>query len=175
MAVEIFQGEDEDIYNNIPVGKFIINDLKPVPELSEILCRMALDINGILTVTAIEKCTQKSKHITIENAMRPMDEGELAEARKRIAELYASDEIYTGDTESDDEEQEKEITVEEHEEALALLKRSEALMDTMHDEDKEEAIELREQIMDALEADDEQTLREALDKLKELIFYIEGK
>ncbi|HOC68585.1 MAG TPA: Hsp70 family protein [Candidatus Hydrogenedentes bacterium] len=173
--VEIFQGEDEDIYNNIPVGKFIIEDLKPVPEPSEILCRMALDINGILTVTAIEKCTQKSKHITIENAMRPMDEGELVEARKRIAELYASDVVHAGDTESDDTEEEKEITAGEHGDAVALMKHSEALMDTMHDEDKEEAIELLEQIKDALEGDDEEALREALDELKELIFYIEGK
>ena len=32
-----------------------------------------------------------------------------------------------------------------------------------------------EQIKDALEGDDEEALREALDELKELIFYIEGK
>ena len=57
---EIFQGEDEDALKNIPVGHFQLDDLKPMPTPSEVLCRMTLDVDGILKVTATQKETGKS-------------------------------------------------------------------------------------------------------------------
>jgi molecular chaperone DnaK (HSP70) len=49
---------------------------------------MNLDIDGILEVTAIEKETGKTKQITIENALQPKSDEEIAEARKRLEALY---------------------------------------------------------------------------------------
>jgi molecular chaperone DnaK (HSP70) len=51
---------------------------------------MSLDIDGILKVTAIEKETGKSKQITIENALQPKSDEEIAEARNRLEALYAT-------------------------------------------------------------------------------------
>ena len=57
---------------------------------NEILCRMRLDLDGILEVAAVEKRTGKSKQITIANALQAKTEEEIAAGRKRIQELFES-------------------------------------------------------------------------------------
>jgi len=90
VEIDIYQGDDPDALKNIPVGHFRVERLKSTPQLNTVLCRMSLDIDGILKVTAIEKDTGKSKHITIDNALQPKTEEEIAGARKRLQELYSS-------------------------------------------------------------------------------------
>jgi molecular chaperone DnaK (HSP70) len=51
---------------------------------------MSLDLDGILHVTAIEKCSGKAKHVTIARALETKSEAEIAEARKRLEVLYAT-------------------------------------------------------------------------------------
>ena len=45
----------------------------------------------------------------------------------------------------------------------------------MHDEDKEEAIELIEALTDSLEARDTSAFDDAMAALKDLLFFVEGK
>lgn len=85
---EIFQGEDPDALKNIPVGRFELEDLTPLPGPSEVLCRMTLDVDGILKVTATQKETGKSAHVTITNALKTRSAREIAEARRRLDALY---------------------------------------------------------------------------------------
>src|SRR5579872_331576 len=87
--VHIFQGDDEDALKNVLVGDFRVEKLTPTRESNEVLCRMSLDVDGILHVTAIEKLTGNSKHVTIANALRVKSDDEIAVARKRIEDLYA--------------------------------------------------------------------------------------
>src|SRR5438309_2400603 len=68
--IQVYQGDDEDALNNILVGDFRVEGLVAIPEQNEVLCRMRLDLDGILEVTAVEKQTGKSKHLTIANAAR---------------------------------------------------------------------------------------------------------
>jgi molecular chaperone DnaK (HSP70) len=97
VAVQIFQGDDEDALKNLLVGDFRVDKLTPARELNEVLCRMSLDLDGILHVTAIEKQTGKAKQVTIANAMQNKSDAEIAAARKRIEDLYASREADTED------------------------------------------------------------------------------
>jgi molecular chaperone DnaK len=53
----VYQGEDPYALNNILVGRFMVEGLSKVPAGNEILCRMDLDLDGILRVTATEKRT----------------------------------------------------------------------------------------------------------------------
>ena len=85
-----YQGEDEDALKNILVGDFRIEGLTAMEESNEILCRMRLDLDGILEVAAVEKLTGKSKQITIANALRAKTPEEIAAGRKRIQELFES-------------------------------------------------------------------------------------
>ena len=59
--------------------------------------------------------------------------------------------------------------------ANSLVEKSRGLLDGMHDEDKEEAIDLHERVESAIASNDSDALSEATQELKELLFFIEGK
>jgi molecular chaperone DnaK len=177
--VSIYQGDDPDALNNILVGQFLIEGLSRVPAGNEILCRMDLDLDGILRVTATEKRTGLAKHITIEGATTALSEDEIAQARRRTAELFGVED--EADLDVDDMAVEAEITDagdgRDHRvrisEARALLERSRRLLDKMTAEDREEAIALHEQLEVAMDAQDWDQLRDASTDLADLLFYVE--
>ena len=208
VEVEIFQGDDEDALKNILVGDFQVKGLTPLDEPNEVMCRMSLDIDGILHVTAIERRTGKSKQITITNTLQAKSEAEIAAARKRVEDLYSNRKMpvdLEDDTaEEDDEESESrgdfasEIeagSVSESDEsktngngvpidspgwaetrhnALDLIQRSGRLLDSMHAEDREEALKLRKEIEAAVASHDSHGLCDAVKTLEELLFFVEG-
>ena len=198
VQVEIYQGEDEDAVKNILVGDFRIEGLRPMEELNEVLCRMSLDVDGILHVTAIEKATGKSKHITIARALQAKSPSEIAAGRERLKALYSSraEEVEepSSETARDDSapegaeitseegtgESEEKVTsvsptpLEAEREANDLVERSRQLLDSMHPEDKEEAIELHERIQAAISSNDFEALKNATAALRELLFFVEG-
>jgi molecular chaperone DnaK (HSP70) len=216
VEVNVYQGDDPDALKNIPVGTFHVEGLTPIQEPNEVLCRMKLDLDGILQVTAIEKMTGRSKQITISNALEPKSESELAAARNRLQDLFSSRAASADDRspkENGGEEQKEEVEtpadvvsfgrgVEAEEDAARseegtaggdappkpdeawleierqaskLVERSRALLPNMHDDDKEEAIGLHENIETAIRNGDFKALAEAAEKLKELLFFIEGR
>jgi molecular chaperone DnaK (HSP70) len=185
--IEIFQGDNPDALQNILVGRFRIDGLRSVEGPNEVLCRMSLDLDGILHVAAIEKETGRSKQVTIQNAFAIKTPKEIAAARKRLAKLYS--------TREEDWEQEaigEEEEVEELErildipdpaprelagraEAEKLLERSRALLPAMHPDDVEEAVSLHERMASALVSGDAALLEQASKELRELLFFLEGK
>jgi molecular chaperone DnaK (HSP70) len=90
VEIDIYQGDDPDALKNIPIGHFRVKGLKPTETPNPVLCRMSLDIDGILKVTAIEKETGKTKQITIENALQPKSDEEISDARRRLEALYVA-------------------------------------------------------------------------------------
>jgi molecular chaperone DnaK (HSP70) len=198
VEVQVYQGDDEDALKNIPVGDFRIDGLTEMDDdLNEVLCRMRLDLDGILEVTAVEKCTGKSKHITISGALRARSAEEIAAGRKRIQDLYrsppnvlelpladASETAIEAETASTagaaaieepiavpgpESRPDREIAAHE------LMERSRRLLDVMHAEDREEAIGLHEAIQAAIQSGDTAVLDEASRALKELLFFSEGQ
>lgn len=201
--VSIYQGDDPNAMHNLLVGQFLAEGFSPVPAGNEILCRMDLDLDGILKVTAIEKRTGLAKQITIEGATTAMSETAVAQARQRMQELFGSDDdendyedIFT-DLDADEAEAETEAEIIDVEvtdltsgaasaatdrdrrvqisEARALLERSRRLLDRMTAEDREEAVSLHEQIEEALQESQWQTLQEAMMTLADLLFYVEER
>jgi molecular chaperone DnaK len=196
VQVHVFQGDDDDALKNIPVGDFSIDGLTPMEDdLNEVLCRMRLDLDGILEVTAVEKCTGKSKHITISGALRAKSAEEIAAGRKRIQGLYQSraempEEIGATDFESTRDltagaaamnggdavvSPEADIRLDGDLAARGLMERSRRLFDVMHMEDREEAIAIHEAIEAAIQARDAAALDAASSALKELLFFAEGQ
>jgi molecular chaperone DnaK (HSP70) len=194
--IRVFQGDDEDALKNVLVGDFTVEGLTPVEEPNEILCRMQLDLDGILGVTAVEKRTGKSKHVTIANALTARSEAEVEAGRRRIQQLYetrgaAVDEEAGDILDLEDEDwdvadvveteatplETRSVTTAEGEDVAAahrLLERSRSLLERMHDDDREEAIGLHERIEAAIEAGDATEVRDASRALGELLFFIEG-
>jgi len=100
--IQIFQGDDADALNNVLVGDFHVEGLMRVDGLNEVLCRMSLDLDGILHVSAIEKVTGKSKQITIAGALQAKSTEEIAAARRRIEELFKTREPILDDLDVED-------------------------------------------------------------------------
>lgn len=187
--VHVYQGDDEDALKNILVGDFRIEGLTPMEDPNEILCRMRLDLDGILEVAAVEKRTGKSKHIRIENALRARSAEEVAAGRKRIQELYETrgemaDAVWetSGDPEEDSVdagahviETPAPVRAGGDAQVRKLLERSRRLLGRMHPEDREEAINLHEKIDAAVASADAAALKEAMAALNELLFFVEGK
>lgn len=178
--IEVFQGDDDDALKNILVGDFMIEGLTKREDPVEILCRMRLDLDGILEVTAVEKDTGKSKRVTISNALKAKSAEELAAARKRIQEIH----LVRRDSEEAEDESEEGVTIDVAAEAepqpyddetAQLLARSRGLLEKMHGDDREEAIGLHEQIESALESNDAAALQKATAELRELLFFVEGQ
>jgi molecular chaperone DnaK len=201
--IQIFQGDNEDALQNILVGDFRVEGLAVTDGPNEVMCRMSLDVDGILHVAAIEKRTGKSKHITIANAMQAKSDEEMAAARQRITELYKSREQEFEEDEDEDEGNEALAAVAESDwergvveveaqrtngkvipmdsnwveyrrEAVELIQRARRLLDTMHSEDKEEATLLTASIEAAVSKHDSHALIDAIQSLKELLFFVEG-
>jgi DNA-binding FadR family transcriptional regulator len=61
------------------------------------------------------------------------------------------------------------------EEALALVGRSRKILEQMHEEDREEAIDLHERIGAAIKEGDAAKLATTSRALRELLFFMEGR
>jgi molecular chaperone DnaK len=199
--VQVYEGEDDDALRNILVGDYRVTGLTPMRDFNEVLCRMSLDLDGILSVTSIEKRSGLSKHITIARALEAKSEAEIAEARKRLETLYATredDELLDGyddlpeDGGADEINEEVEgvfdaasvpteasAPAEEwsaaESEGRQLIERSRGMLDRIHEEDREEAIDLNRAIEEAIERHDGTTLLQAVHGLREMLFFIEGR
>ncbi|MBI4871403.1 MAG: Hsp70 family protein [Candidatus Riflebacteria bacterium] len=201
--VEIFQGEDGDALKNVPVGHFRISGLTPKKDANEVLCRMALDLDGILRVTAIEKETGLSKEILIDNALAARSPEEVAKARRELESLYstrtegdafAQAEAFEEGEDAQGREAEKPEAERESvpaagsgakapadawsvsvTEARALIERARGLLPKIHEEDREEMIDLLESMDDAIVTADAGSLATARRELQELLFFVEGK
>jgi molecular chaperone DnaK len=178
----VYQGEDAYALNNILVGRFVIDGLAHVPAGNEILCRMDLDLDGILRVTALEKRSGLAKQITIEGATTALTEAELAHARRRTAALFG--EVAALGTDEGEERDDEGASASAADavlsdqsgqvaEARVLLERSRRLLEKMTAEDREEAIGFHEQLEEALAARHWDRLREVMAELTDLLFYVE--
>jgi molecular chaperone DnaK (HSP70) len=160
---------------------------------------MSLDLDGILKVTAIEKKSGLSKNITIARALEAMSEAEIAAARKRLETLYATRQDDDFDDERDEDNDlamldghdahviegevdsaEPRETAEDdwsaaEEEGRKMIERSRLMLDKIHDEDREETIDLNQAIESAIEDRDATALKKAVHDLREMLFFVEGR
>jgi molecular chaperone DnaK (HSP70) len=184
VQIRVYQGEDEDAIRNIPVGDFRVTGLQDSDDLVEVLCRMRLDLNGILEVTAIEKETGKTKQITISNALAEKSAEEIAASRSRLEALFRSPEPELEVTAEAVNEVAREVVAEVvpiglspelRREATQLVERARSLFETMHPDDREEAIDRIEEIERALTEKDQEGCQRAIGALRELIFFVGGR
>jgi molecular chaperone DnaK len=163
--VKIYQGEDPDALNNIKIGEFLVEGLQDVEAGNVITLTLALDLNGMLHVSAQEKATGLEKSITIKNAISRFEHGALDTARHRINKLFGQ--IETGS--AVDKNEATEII-----EARKLIAKAEALFDKTSNEDKEDMIDLIEDINSCIEAGLDDRLQESVAKLADIIYYLES-
>jgi len=90
VEIHILQGERPMANDNKSLGKFILDGIPPAPRgIPQIEVTFDVDANGILKVSAKDKATGRSQHITI-TASSGLSDAEVEQMRKD-AEAHAED------------------------------------------------------------------------------------
>ena len=90
VEIHILQGERPLAKDNRTLGRFILDGIPPAPRgVPQIEVSFDIDANGILTVTAKDKATNKSQNITIKDTSALSKED--IERMKQEAEAHAAD------------------------------------------------------------------------------------
>jgi len=92
VEIHVLQGERPMAADNKSLGKFILDGIPPAPRgIPQIEVTFDIDANGILKVTAADKATGRSQHITI-TASSGLSEKEV-EQMKKDAEAHAEEDV----------------------------------------------------------------------------------
>lgn len=90
VEINVLQGERPMAVDNKSLGRFILDGIPPAPRgMPQIEVTFDIDANGILKVTAQDKATGRSQHITI-TASSGLSESEVDKMRKD-AEVHAEE------------------------------------------------------------------------------------
>jgi molecular chaperone DnaK len=90
VEIHVLQGERPMASDNKSLGRFILDGIPPAPRgIPQIEVTFDIDANGIIKVTAQDKATSRSQHITI-TASSGLSESEVERMRKD-AEIHADD------------------------------------------------------------------------------------
>ena len=92
VEIHVLQGERPMAQDNKSLGKFILDGIPPAPRgIPQIEVTFDIDANGILKVTAQDKATGRSQHITI-TASSGLTEAEI-EKMKKDAEAHKEEDL----------------------------------------------------------------------------------
>jgi molecular chaperone DnaK len=175
VQLDVYQGEHDDTNFNEMIGSFTLEGLdESADSESEILVRFDLDLNGTLTVTAVERATALEKQLTIDNAITRFRAKSTAEAKQRLAAAFGFQDR------DDDTTSASEIPAEipaslrhRFQRATGLLSKADRLAADAADDDAEEIRQLCQQLKTGLEQQSEEKLDELNDKLEDVLFYLE--
>jgi molecular chaperone DnaK len=160
VEVNVLQGERPMATDNKSLGKFVLDGIPPAPRgVPQIEVTFDIDANGILNVTASDKATGKSQHITITASSGLSDEE--VETMRKDAESHAEDDL-----------KRKEF-VEAHNTADSAIYTSEKALKDLGDKVTEEnttAInEAIATVRSAMESEDVDAMKKSTEELMELV------
>ena len=152
VTIVVAQGNRPMTKDNKMIGMFTLDGIMPAPRgVPQIEVTFDIDTNGILSVSAVDKATNKEQHITIENSSSLSDED--IERMKKEAEEHA---------EEDKKEMEKANKVNAAETFAFMIEKSmeELPEDKITSEQKDELKKSIEEFREAIKEKD-------LDKIEE--------
>ncbi len=182
VLVVVNQGESEDPDENLKLGEFWIEGLTKSPPGNKIIVRFQIDLSGLLTVTATEKSTGLAKSVKMDTAGQHRIN--LDTARGNLAALF--EERDSGNPalaafEPDDSDVDDAIEIRPTESSANLIASAKSLRARagkllergITDADAAAIRAKLESIPLLIESRDWQTLRDELDNLSDLLFYLE--
>ncbi|MBI4578763.1 MAG: Hsp70 family protein [Planctomycetes bacterium] len=171
VEIQVFQGENPDALKNTRIGRFHISGLSKVPAHNPVTCRLDLDLNGMLKVTATEKRTGLEKRIVIDNAMNRFEVEEMTAAGRRLRLLF-------GDPEDNESVEDVSPAGQEapdslHTKARDLVERARSVLAEVSAQDQEAVVSLTERIHDTLATGQPEETEKAMRELEDILFYLE--
>ena len=188
VEIKVYQGEDPDALKNVEIGTFRISGLNRQQGARDegLLFTYSLDLDGLLHVHARERATDREIRGVVENALGRSTEEALGAARERVSALWgdegAGGEATGGDAGEPMEEAAGGSAGRRPEEAARpgvppeireTLERAEKALDIAPAEDREEMVDLMEDLRDALKAGRLEQAAGVKKDLDEILFYLE--
>ncbi len=167
--VAVYQGEEPYAPDNILIGNYEFK-LSPQPKGSLIIIKFELDINGILKMHCLEKSTGRNISGVIENAFSTLSEAAVSASRDKINGMWHNETSEIVDNIDEDDALSASGMPKALEDLIASAK---AELDNASPEDREEIIDLIEDIRDAVTRGREDEAAELGDELDDILFYIQ--
>ena len=149
VSIVVLQGERPMSRDNKVIGTFQLDGIMPAPRgVPQIEVTFDIDANGTLTVTAMDKATNKEQHITISDS-NSLSQEEIDRIKKEAEEHKAEDAakkaemdkkneaesyIYMVEKSSNEKNVKDKITADEHKQLDDLIKEAKEAIDAKDDE-----------------------------------------
>ncbi len=160
VEIHVLQGERQMASDNKSLGRFNLDGIPPAPRgVPQVEVTFDIDANGILKVTAQDKATGRSQHITI-TASSGLSEAEVEKMRKD-AEAHA------------DEDRKRKELIEARNHADSVVYTTEKTLkdngDKVPAELKTEAEEGAKKVRDLMTSEDAEAIKKAADDLGQVL------
>ena len=173
VKIKVYQGESRDALQNVEIGTFLFEGLNRERGAHDrgLLFTYHLDLDGILNVHAVERATGREIRGVIEGALDGSTEEAVDASRERVAARWGPSaephdaEGAGGAGPADAPELPPEVR--------DTLSRAESALTAAPDEDKEEIVDLMEDLRDAAQSGDTERAAGAMRELDEILFYLE--
>ena len=171
--VQVYQGEERNALGNILIGTYKLELSPHQPAQSPLILKYELDLNGILKITAIEKNTGKQITGVIENAFSQLSEDSVVLSKSKIDGVWEAQEA-PADVSDNDSEVGADIGPSDMPEAFeTLIAKARAVLTDAVSEDREEIINLIEDIKTQVADGDLDGAGESVEALEDILFYLE--
>ena len=178
------KGEDPDALENVEIGTFLFSGLNREEGAHEhgLLFTYSLDLDGLLHVHARERMTGRELHGVVENALGRSSADELGASRARITSLWGEEAAGAGPDPggagSGGGEAKPAGTADSGPPAASegfrdTLERAEKALDTAPAEDREELVDLMEDLRESLMEGQPERAAELAQEIDEILFYLE--
>lgn len=109
ILIQVYQGEEEVASDNVLLGDFFVENLKPNKEmgLTDVTVNFSLDINAILDVTVIDRKTGKEVRKQLKASRQKLSSQDIALSQAKLASIYGQDEMLENDYEDEMDEIDK--------------------------------------------------------------------
>ncbi len=92
IEVEVFQGEDERVSRNYPLGSFRLTGIPKAPAgMEKVDVTFRYNLNGILEATARITSTRFAKSLVVQDGLERRSQEALEQSRRRLEALWAGD------------------------------------------------------------------------------------
>ncbi len=166
VEIHVLQGERKMAIDNKTIGKFNLTGLPPAPRgVPQVEVIFDIDANGILSVTAKDKATNKEQSIRIEASSGLSD----AEIDKMVndAEAHASEDA--------EKRESVEVRNQADQSVYQTEKQIEELGDKLDDDSKKRLEEAIERVKKALEGENISEMKESSEALQKVWHDVAGK
>ena len=159
VEIKVYQGEEPTASHNTLLGEFFMDGVKKTARGEpEIVVNFDYDMNGIVSVSAQDKQTEKEQKITVTATPDRFTEDQKAEAVERVGDVEVVWDAVPNDS---------------HEEAVILLERAVEVASSLDDEEKMNLQKLITALQTALNEQNEEAIDELQEELLDLLYDLE--